>query len=123
MPTRNLFATFIGINAYPQNPLSGCIKDVLNMDLFLREYKAQQDGLAYEPLYFLAPRANDKELIEEHFASNNIDEKKIRSATFSLRSGGSSNIARPPSARPAGSRCGTTPACRKAARSRSTTIR
>ena len=57
MSNRSLYATLIGINAYKQNPLSGCIRDVLAIDLLLREQCSQQgtDRLVYEPKYFLAP--------------------------------------------------------------------
>jgi len=37
MPQKNLFTTLIGINAYPKNPLNGCVHDVLEMDVFLRK--------------------------------------------------------------------------------------
>jgi hypothetical protein len=75
MATRSIFATFIGIDAYAQNPLYGCIKDVLNMDLLVREQAAQQEGLEYKPLYFLAPDAMDRSRIKEYAAEKKIDLK------------------------------------------------
>ncbi|MEO5996726.1 MAG: caspase family protein [Chitinophagaceae bacterium] len=66
MSTRSLYVTFIGIDAYPQSPLSGCIKDVLDMDLLLREQAAQQEDLHYMPAYFLAPNTTDVARIDDY---------------------------------------------------------
>ena len=65
MEKRCLYASLIGINAYKQNALSGCIKDVLVIDLLLRDLCNQQgkDKLQYEPKYFLAPGEADKKRI------------------------------------------------------------
>ncbi|GEP97771.1 alpha/beta fold hydrolase [Chitinophaga cymbidii] len=72
MQTRTLYATFVGINAYPQGALSGCIKDVLDLDLLLREQCAQQgaDVMDYRPAYFLAPNASDQLRISGYEAAN-----------------------------------------------------
>ena len=57
---RTLWATLIGINAYPTTPLGGCVKDVLDIDQVLREQCAQQTrALRYEPFYLLAPDETD----------------------------------------------------------------
>lgn len=61
-----LFATLIGIDAYPENELYGCIRDVLDVDLLLRDLTAQQQDRKYEPLYFLAPNSTDKQLIKDY---------------------------------------------------------
>lgn len=60
------YATFVGINAYPEGQLSGCIPDVLELDLLLREQCAQQTDVTYTPIYFLAPNEADEERIKEH---------------------------------------------------------
>ena len=74
MENHTMYATFVGINAYPQSPLSGCIKDVLDVDLLLRELSAQQqDSLSYKPLYFLAPNNTDKLRIADYNNSLSID--------------------------------------------------
>lgn len=66
----NLIASFIGINAYSKNPLYGCVRDVLNMDRFSRQY-AQVAGLTYHPRTWLAPHDLDldQNAIEAHKAS------------------------------------------------------
>lgn len=60
------YATFVGINAYPEGQLSGCITDVLDIDLLLREQCAQQENVTYKPIYFLAPNAADLIRIGEY---------------------------------------------------------
>ncbi|MRG48372.1 hypothetical protein GFS24_24865 [Chitinophaga sp. SYP-B3965] len=60
------YATFVGINAYPEGQLSGCIADVLELDLLLREQCAQQKDVTYKPIYFLAPNAADETRLEEY---------------------------------------------------------
>lgn len=60
------YATFVGINAYPEGQLSGCISDVLDLDLLLREQCAQQKDVTFKPIYFLAPNAADKTRIGEY---------------------------------------------------------
>ena len=73
MEVHTLYATLIGINAYSQNQLSGCIKDVLDIDLFLRELCEQQTGkLGYQPLYLLAPNATDNLRIADYNTAKNI---------------------------------------------------
>ncbi len=42
MSPKNLYATLIGINNYPKNPLGGCVRDALAMDRFLRDICQQQ---------------------------------------------------------------------------------
>lgn len=60
------YATFVGINAYPEGQLSGCIADVLELDLLLREQCAQQKDVTYKPVYFLAPNAADETRLGEY---------------------------------------------------------
>ena len=72
MSTRTMYASFIGIDAYSQSPLSGCIKDVLDMDLLLRDQLKQQTGIIYQPLYFLAPNKADIERINTYEKQNGI---------------------------------------------------
>jgi pimeloyl-ACP methyl ester carboxylesterase len=85
MQTRTLYATFVGINAYPQGALSGCIKDVLDLDLLLREQCAQQgeDVLHYRPAYFLAPNAADLVRISEYETANQL-QLTYKTPTFKL---------------------------------------
>jgi pimeloyl-ACP methyl ester carboxylesterase len=67
MPQRTLYATLIGINTYPKQPLAGCIRDVLAIDQLLREQCAQQkEPLTYKPLYLLAPNDADTERIDRY---------------------------------------------------------
>ena len=76
-----LYATLIGIDAYPDHELYGCIRDVLDVDLLLRELTAQQKDRKYEPLYLLAPNPTDKQLIREYETKTNVDIRFI-SPTF-----------------------------------------
>lgn len=76
-----LFATLIGIDAYPDHELYGCIRDILDVDLLLRELTAQQSARKYEPLYLLAPNDTDKKLIKEYEDKNNVNIKSV-SPTF-----------------------------------------
>ncbi|MGX5817152.1 caspase family protein [Chitinophaga lutea] len=69
MQERKFYAAFVGINAYPEGALSGCVKDVLELDLFLREWCAQQEGLTYTPVYYLAPNEADAFRLEAHAAA------------------------------------------------------
>ena len=73
MPAQTLYASLIGIDAYPQNALNGCIKDVLDVDLLLRELSAQQENVLYQPAYFLAPNATDKVRIADYSKDYKID--------------------------------------------------
>ncbi|HEX2535057.1 MAG TPA: caspase family protein, partial [Chitinophagaceae bacterium] len=86
MAQRSLYATLIGINAYPQNPLGGCIKDVLDIDLLLREQCAQQDGLRYAPAYFLAPNKTDETRIRQYEEGRKLS-LNPRPATFAAITG------------------------------------
>lgn len=63
MQKRKFYAAFVGINAYPQGALSGCIHDVLRMDLLFRQQVAQQPDMQYLPAYYLAPNAADERQI------------------------------------------------------------
>ncbi|MFN2437704.1 MAG: caspase family protein [Chitinophagaceae bacterium] len=74
MSKRSLFATLIGINAYKQNPLNGCIKDVLDIDLLLRDLCSQQkdNSLEYKPLYLLAPGEIDDMRISDYEAAQKL---------------------------------------------------
>ncbi|MGC3944734.1 MAG: caspase family protein [Chryseolinea sp.] len=76
-----LYATLIGIDAYPDHELYGCIRDVLDVDLLLRDLTAQQQDRKYEPLYLLAPNSTDKQLIKEYESNKAVDIKSI-SPTF-----------------------------------------
>ena len=68
MGNKKLFASFVGINAYPSNPLDGCIKDVLSFDSLLRDQCAQQNDtpIEYKPIYFLAPNKADEAQIDDY---------------------------------------------------------
>ncbi len=74
MSKRSLYATLIGINAYKQNSLNGCIKDVLDIDLLLRDQCRQQenDSLEYKPLYLLAPGEIDNMRIADYEAAQKL---------------------------------------------------
>ncbi|RPD39910.1 caspase family protein [Chitinophaga barathri] len=63
MQERKFYAAFVGINAYSQGALSGCIHDVLKVDLLFREQVAQQPGMKYLPAYYLAPNTADERQI------------------------------------------------------------
>ncbi|RYY58695.1 MAG: N-acetylmuramoyl-L-alanine amidase, partial [Chitinophagaceae bacterium] len=63
-PGSTIHAVFVGINAYPRIPLNGCVKDVMDMDRFLREMLKQQDQVTYSPLYFVAPHSSDNSFIQ-----------------------------------------------------------
>ncbi|MEJ1237372.1 caspase family protein [Chryseolinea sp. T2] len=76
-----LYATLIGIDAYPDHELYGCIRDVLDVDLLLRELTAQQQDRNYEPLYMLAPNSTDKQIIKEYQDKKRVDIKST-SPTF-----------------------------------------
>lgn len=69
MQDRMFYAAFVGINAYPQGALSGCVRDVLALDLLFREQCAQQTGVRYSPVYYLAPNAADALQIADHEAA------------------------------------------------------
>lgn len=67
MQERMFYAAFVGINAYPQGAaLSGCVRDVLELDLLFREQCAQQTGIRYNPVYYLAPNDADALRMEAH---------------------------------------------------------
>ncbi|MGN6510206.1 MAG: caspase family protein, partial [Chitinophaga sp.] len=66
MQERKFYAAFVGINAYPQGALSGCIHDVLKMDLLFRQQVAQQPDMEYLPAYYLAPNAADERQIDAY---------------------------------------------------------
>lgn len=88
MSQRTLYAVFTGINAYPEGALSGCIRDVLSVDLFLREQCAQQPAgsIHYAPVYFLAPDADGLEQIAEYETLTGT-KLNYRSPTFANLSG------------------------------------
>ena len=68
MSPKNLYATLIGINNYPQNPLGGCVRDALAMDRFLRDICQQQPEaqIHYHPLYLLGYGADDAMSLQRH---------------------------------------------------------
>lgn len=70
MKKKTLYASFIGINAYPTNKLYACVHDVLKMDQFLRKFTAQQglDQFTYAPAYWLAPHNEDVPQLAEYQA-------------------------------------------------------
>lgn len=80
--SKKVVASFIGINAYAQSPLSGCIKDVLGFDLFLREHISQQIDTAYHPLYFLAPNKADEIRLKAHRTAIKTENFPYEFATF-----------------------------------------
>lgn len=83
MQAKSLYATFIGINAYPQGALGGCVKDVLDIDLLLRDQCAQQapGTVEYHPAYFLAPNATDLVRLGDHPAKINYDNPTFANIT------------------------------------------
>ncbi len=86
MPQKNLYATLIGINNYPQNPLAGCVHDALAMDNFLRNLCRQQTAdasLTYHPSYFLGHGEEEMPLLKNHAEKNwNFDLKTYQAPTF-----------------------------------------
>ncbi|HMC99389.1 MAG TPA: caspase family protein, partial [Ferruginibacter sp.] len=56
--------------------------DVLAIDRFLREQDAQQKDIEYKPLYFLAPRGSDADIVAKHVDEFKITKKELRDATF-----------------------------------------
>jgi pimeloyl-ACP methyl ester carboxylesterase len=84
MPQKNLFATLIGINAYPEYPLKGCVNDVLEMDSFLRKLCQQQADAAlnYIPAYFLASHDYEKETVEGHAKTHWGEGVVVQQPTF-----------------------------------------
>lgn len=66
MQERRFYAAFAGINDYPDSPLSGCIQDVLKLDRLFREQCAAQEGLVYQPVYYLQPNAADLRLMDKY---------------------------------------------------------
>ena len=91
MAVKTLFATYIGIDDYPQHPLNGCIQDVLSMDYFFRQWSKQQptNELVYNPKYFLAPDEVDLVRLEKYkdqqqvsISYNQATFKNISSSAF-----------------------------------------
>jgi pimeloyl-ACP methyl ester carboxylesterase len=67
MSAKTLFATFVGIDAYPQQPLNGCIKDVLELNHFISNWCRQQDNrINFQPKYFLSPDEVDIVRLEKY---------------------------------------------------------
>lgn len=60
-----LHALFIGINAYPEAPLWGCINDVLAVSAFFKN-RCAATGARFHPRYLLAPHASELPAIAMH---------------------------------------------------------
>ncbi|MCB0638750.1 MAG: caspase family protein, partial [Lewinella sp.] len=64
-PERTLHAVIIGINAYPQRPLSGCINDAVAVGEYFaklcRSQPAAQGVIHWRPTYYLAPAGPEEE--------------------------------------------------------------
>jgi pimeloyl-ACP methyl ester carboxylesterase len=84
MASRSLFASLVGINAYRQGPLNGCIRDVLAMDMLLRDLSREQgdQALHYEPKYFLAPNESDKSRISTYTREQKIKNLPLITPSF-----------------------------------------
>lgn len=62
---KNLYAVIIGINAYPYNPLAGCVNDAMAVNSWFENLCAAQNGLQWHPHYLLAPNSDDMNSIPE----------------------------------------------------------
>ncbi len=85
MSPKNLYATLIGINNYPKNPLGGCVRDALAMDRFLRDICQQQPDapLHYKPLYLLGYGADDTLSLDRHAGKfPDFSNSEVHSPTF-----------------------------------------
>lgn len=62
MAKKSLFVSLIGINYYENTrSLDGCVKDVVNLDSFLRELcRRVPDQYSYQPQYFLSRQVRDR---------------------------------------------------------------
>ena len=61
---KKLYALFIGINAYPDNPLRGCINDVLVISDYLKKLcLAQSPTVQPEFTFLLAPHEEEKVIL------------------------------------------------------------
>lgn len=57
---KTIHALIVGINAYPQKPLYGCVNDALAVGRFFKTFTAQPEtDLLWNPRYLLAPHAED----------------------------------------------------------------
>jgi hypothetical protein len=73
---RTLYASLIGINEYEGEvkPLRGCVKDILLVDAFLRDFCDQQHPpIGYKPLFLLSPDASAKKELENYRECLNLD--------------------------------------------------
>jgi pimeloyl-ACP methyl ester carboxylesterase len=63
---KNLYAVIIGINAYPFNPLNGCIGDAMAVSKYFQDLCAAQGGggLQWKPQYLLAPNSEDMRTVK-----------------------------------------------------------
>jgi pimeloyl-ACP methyl ester carboxylesterase len=92
---KTIHALLVGINAYTQAPLRGCINDLLALDAFFKKH-CKNSGQAWNPRYLLGPHDDDKPAIArqgiadwalptranvvagfEHFSQKNIAEGDI----------------------------------------------
>ena len=63
---KTLYALLIGVNNYPENPLAGCINDVLAInDHFQKLCDAQEEETIWNPIFILAPNASDIEKLQQ----------------------------------------------------------
>ena len=63
---KNLYAVIIGINAYPFNPLNGCIGDAMAVNKYFQDLCEAQagSGLQWKPKYLLAPNSEDMRTVK-----------------------------------------------------------
>lgn len=71
---QTIYASFVGINQYDTIPgLEGCIRDILQMDQYVRNLHFQQSEiLDYHPIYFLSPNPHDLDLIHSYCQDNQV---------------------------------------------------
>jgi hypothetical protein len=74
MIKKTIFASLVGINRYEdERDLDGCIKDVVNLDSFLRELSRQApERYSYHPRYFLSRHVRDRTW---HFHEESLGEE------------------------------------------------
>ena len=60
--TNTIHALLVGINAYPQSPLNGCVPDTLAVGAFFQQF-SRKNELQWRPKYLLAPHAHELESV------------------------------------------------------------
>jgi|GEM_PF-997011 len=58
--TNTIHALLVGINAYPQSPLNGCVPDTLAVGAFFQQF-SRKNELQWRPKYLLAPHSHELE--------------------------------------------------------------